>query len=80
MKLPIISSIKKLFEKKDKKIPIKDIIVTKYPGAYADYYELMGYSVTTIPSRDGKTYIIVWEAGVKEKEKTEVLTKLKEVI
>jgi len=76
----MLGFIKKIIPKKEEKNKMKTMLVAKYPGAYVEYYESLGFKVDTIPTRSNKTLIIVWDREVKEKERAEFINKLKEIV
>jgi hypothetical protein len=77
----MLGFIKKLIPKKEeKKEPILTMVITKYPGAYIEYYENLGFKVDSIPTKSGKFLLVVWDREIKEKERTEMMNKLREVI
>jgi|YelNatPaOPRAMG01_1025707.scaffolds.fasta_scaffold17712_9 hypothetical protein len=78
----MLGFIKNLIPKKkeEKRESIATMIITKYPGAYLEYYESLGFKVDSVPTKSGKFLIVVWDREIKEKERAEMINKLREVV
>lgn len=66
--------------KPKQKSMVRAIIPTNYPESYAYYYESMGHKTDSFIGSDGRSYLVVWEKGLKEKEINDFVTKLNQVI
>jgi hypothetical protein len=64
---------------KRKPFPIVSAVQTTSPEAFKYYFEGQGYKTSVVPAGN-EFAVLVWDKTIKEKERTEILTKLSQVI